>query len=244
MYGLIDPRQPTAIRYVGYTSKTLAQRLYRHKSRVGLTASTRAARETRFNLKDRWISSMLAEGAQPQIISLVESLPDVDAAVLIEAAEIVRLGTGTAGHDLLNATNGGERRVSFRQQPATVDRVAEKLRGRHISEEHRASIAASNRARGVSDETREKQRLSHLGRSLSEAHKQKLRKASTGRRHSDEDKQKMRESIAARSLRYCEECTFSTKNGGAMASHQRSSGHEGWSDVQKSSREGSSPLTF
>lgn len=67
IYGLIDPREPERIRYVGQ-AKSAGSRLASHISG--------SARPT--SKKDRWIAQLVSEGAYPDMVMLERAKPDAD----------------------------------------------------------------------------------------------------------------------------------------------------------------------
>jgi hypothetical protein len=124
VYTLHDPCEPTHMRYVGYTSRTLAYRLKRHLVNASKSHKT------------YWVRQLLREGRQP-VITLIATTPSLEAA---HAAERECILTYRAkGHDLTNATAGGEGATGYRHTPEALV----KMRGRTFTAEHRAKQAAA-----------------------------------------------------------------------------------------------------
>jgi len=94
IYALFDPREPLAIRYVGKTQQSLAQRLGAH---------IREARTGAQSYRYKWIRFVLADGVRPEI-RLLESVV-AESWQERERDWIARLRA--AKHPLTNGSSGG-----------------------------------------------------------------------------------------------------------------------------------------
>jgi DNA-binding XRE family transcriptional regulator len=107
IYGLIDPRNPCDIRYVGITRHTLSRRLQGHR---------RLAKSEKPSKKDEWIMELKSAGVRPAILLL-------DFAILSQAAKKERewIERYRIGGKLLN---GGfiSSSVSIKEQKCVVFR--------------------------------------------------------------------------------------------------------------------------
>ena len=94
IYGLVDPRFPDDIRYVGKTAGPVQSRLLRHIS---------ASKEMR-NRKDKWIRDLLSQGIRPhaKVLEIVEDDWESSERGWISKAR------ESAGGDLLNIMPGGQ----------------------------------------------------------------------------------------------------------------------------------------
>lgn len=92
IYVLVDPREPEHVRYVGYTSQKLGQRLRGHIKDAALD-----------NHKGNWVNSLLEQGVRPDIRLYKEVGPDWSQAE-IDAIKHFR----DLGHALTNGTDGGD----------------------------------------------------------------------------------------------------------------------------------------
>lgn len=75
IYGLVDPRQPSRVRYVGQTVGLPESRYRQH---IHDSAPQRGRRMPATCARARWISALLAESVYPDMI-LLERVPDVGA---------------------------------------------------------------------------------------------------------------------------------------------------------------------
>jgi hypothetical protein len=94
VYALVDPDDPSRIRYLGCTSVRLRRRLSQH-----VAAARQSRRATPVNL---WIRGLLKDGRRPCIRPLAVAL-GAEAAAALERKLIARY----RGADLLNVTVGG-----------------------------------------------------------------------------------------------------------------------------------------
>ena len=149
VYTLSDPRTGY-VRYVGFTSVSLALRLRRHLD------------DGNPSHRRNWIKSLRAAGVRPRI-KLLEEYDDSESAFDAEREWISM--ARHLGCDLVNMTDGGEGTLGVSVETRAKMRAA-KL-GKKLSAEHKAKIGAASRAAGcrppvrygpVSEATREKMR--------------------------------------------------------------------------------------
>ncbi len=96
IYGLIDPRWPDVIRYVGQTTHSRAkERLKKH--RHGRPADAKTYRR-------HWITKIQREGVEPEMVFLIR----VDSKHRNEAERAMIKRLKLAGHPLTNGTLGGD----------------------------------------------------------------------------------------------------------------------------------------
>ena len=136
LYTLADPRTPEAIRYVGWTKRTLDQRLWAHlyEVRRGNPKHHRAA----------WLRSLMAVGIRPLIRAVaVLELGDIKAAEVryIAALRLCEV-------DLVNCTDGGDGAPGYRHTPEHRARVSAQMRGnKYASYKHGPEQLAAQSAR-------------------------------------------------------------------------------------------------
>jgi hypothetical protein len=174
IYGLFDPRQVHAIRYIGFTAR-VDSRLKSHISE--------AKKSHRNTHKLNWIRSLLAEGVSP-VWKQLDSVDNLREAAKREI-ELIRqyLDSGAA---LTNGTKGGDGSVLWtplmsqtRSEISTAYWSSEEAREQQKqamnshwsgvqSEEHRQIIVDTNKriqtGRKRSEETKEKMRQAKLGK--------------------------------------------------------------------------------
>ena len=147
IYVLVDPRDGE-IRYVGWSNKTLDQRLKRH------------LRDTDDNHRTRWIAVLRREGFVP-IIRLLQLVPRGDWA----DAERYWVRTFIArGCPLVNGTGGGDGTLGHRHSKETRSRIGAKHRGKSISREQRARLSVMNKGASHTEEAKRKISEAQTGR--------------------------------------------------------------------------------
>jgi predicted GIY-YIG superfamily endonuclease len=137
VYVLVDPLTQH-IRYVGYTGKSLSQRLSSHM------------RDITKNHRTNWISKLKASGKRPEIVE-VESFSAKEDALAAEIAWISYFRY--IGCDLVNGTDGG---VGYPISKENRVRISASKKGKKLTEEHRRKIGDGSRGRSHSPETRAK----------------------------------------------------------------------------------------
>jgi hypothetical protein len=141
LYVLSDPRTGE-LRYVGWTSRTVAKRLTAH-----LNEANGNGRHHRLN----WLGLILAESLRP-IIRTIAILETKQEAKRCEVAYISALRG--RGHDLVNSTAGGDGLAD--PTPEVRARMAEAQRGKRHSRESIERGAAKRRGVPRSQEANEK----------------------------------------------------------------------------------------
>lgn len=179
VYGLVDSRDPSIVRYVGKTALSRrGVRLARH-----LTAAANGCQ----TYKARWIRTVLSAGRMVTDVILADAGSEADAFEL-ERVYIARLKE--QGTPLTNLTAGGEGVGGLRWSAESRQRISVQRRGRVTSEETRRKLSAAGRGRKVSDETRQK--MSEASRRRPPSHYANSITSTSGWKHSDESKTKMR----------------------------------------------------
>ena len=147
IYALYDPRQPSAVRYVGKTVKELSLRLSHHiaEARTGNACH-----------RGNWIRSLLLAGVRPQIAPLEMC----DEKVWQQRERFWIAGHRPSGV-LTNNTDGGDGVLNLSAEGK--ERIANAMRTRVVSAETRAKIGLAVKARVVSEATRQKLSAAHKG---------------------------------------------------------------------------------
>lgn len=148
VYALTDPRNQ-AVRYVGFTSKTIEQRLGQHLKEAYQYEYRRC----------RWIRSLLKVGVTPQAVKLEEGVGDGWAEAEIRWIAKFK----EAGADLTNHTIGGEGTLGVVRSPEFI----EKCRQRMIGDQRYLKATEASRAVTIgvprSPEVRAKIGAAHKG---------------------------------------------------------------------------------
>lgn len=194
IYTLHDP-DTMAVRYVGFTSKTLEKRLNGHIYAARFMLSDTSHRMN-------WIRSILNSDKIP-VIKLVEIVSE---GIWQERERFWISHFRSIGCDLTNSCDGGIGTINPSKE--TREKMSAANRGRILSDKTREKISAAGRGRVHSHETKEKmtaawrrnkraqehlQRLSsaNIGRKRSRQTREKIGNASRGRKHTMETKLKM-----------------------------------------------------
>lgn len=164
IYSLSDPRAPEVPRYFGQTTQGLKRRFYGHVNE--------ARRRSRRHVS-RWVADLLREGLVP-LIHLVSTAQTAEELDTHERAAIT--AGRAAGFSLCNITDGGEgksgwvtsgeTRAKMRQSALGRKPAPEwfvKMRGRKLSNEHRAKLVASHLGKKLSTDHVEKRRIAQAG---------------------------------------------------------------------------------
>lgn len=200
IYALLDPRYPTpalAVRYVGRAAGRATKRLREHL-RDAETGSRRHS--------SCWIRRLRRLGFLPTLLVL-EVVPTADAPAR-ERAWIAH--HRQLGCQLTNHTDGGEGLEGFHHRPESIDKMRERRRGRPLSPERRARIAAGlrgayaegrrarpGRTRPWSAEQRAMLSARARGRTLSDATRAKIAASLRGRRQPEAVNEKRRNTVRA-----------------------------------------------
>lgn len=193
IYTLHDP-DTLVVRYVGFTSKSLEDRLLGHikSSKISSFQNHRVA----------WIRSLTRAGKNP-VILFVETVTKEN----WQAREQFWISHfRRSGCDLTNSCDGGEGVVNPSNETRarlsaalkgrvfsaeTRAKIGNFHRGKIISAEQRAKISAKLTGRTVPGHVREKMRASKLGVVFSDEHRRKLREANLGKKASKEARENM-----------------------------------------------------
>ncbi len=192
IYGLFDPRN-YSLRYIGKSDNPdLRLKQHMNEMKHGKKGNRHMA---------SWIRQLLNEGLEPSIEILEEcTLDNWQESEQAWIAECKKFGL-----NLVNVTNGGEGMVGYVPSAETRAKVsamfkgrpALHLKGKPLSEEHKAKIKANSPHHKHTEETKKKISEGHKGRVFSDEHKRKIGEASKGRSvgliRSEETKQKMSE---------------------------------------------------
>lgn len=174
IYGLVNPKEPAHIRYVGKTID-LTERLKEHIWE-GDSSGT---------YKGNWIASLLKQNIKPEIVTL--ELTNVDEWPQREQYNIKDLLV--KGHKLTNGNAGGIGGIEPTEETRQKLRIA-KL-GRKLPEEVRAKISISNTGNKHTEEARVKMSLLKIGTKHTEETKLLMSLTRKGRKMSAESIQKM-----------------------------------------------------
>lgn len=177
IYTLHDP-DTMAVRYVGFTSKTLENRLNGH-----INESKREHHH-----KAKWVRSLLATGRKPLIL-LVETVTSENwkdrERFWIDHFRKTKC-------KLTNSCDGGE--GTLNPSDDVREKIAAAQRGKKISEHHRLRIKAAQTGRIVTDETRSRMRAAQINRpsrSHSREARAKIALGQLGKKKTAEHRQKI-----------------------------------------------------
>lgn len=216
-------------RYVGYTTKSAAERLEGHKYE---------ARKGSTNPVHRWIRKNYGYVCTHVLEEIAGSRQDILTAEMKWIAILDTLKNG------LNCTAGGGGMLGFTHAPESIEQIRKSCSGRVVSEETLRRQSKSQLGRVFSDETRQKMRdaweirrltpvsdetrqkmsESFKGRVKSEETCKKLSEAHKGKRKSSKHVANMKASHNKRFI--CNDCGHeSTANN--LGYHQSMQGHRG-----------------
>lgn len=177
IYTLHDP-DTLAVRYVGFTTKTLEKRLARH---VKLAKFPKSGNSHRIS----WIRSIIALGKRP-VILLVETVSPEN---WQERERFWISHFRGIGCDLTNSCDGGDGVLNPTDEVRA--KMGAKNRGRVHSAETRARMAASRIGIVVSKEARARMGAARRGKPISKEQIEKLRASRLGKSHSAEARAKI-----------------------------------------------------
>ena len=147
IYVLVDPRDGD-VRYVGWTVRSLRQRLGSHR------------RDKRKSHRTSWIRGLLLQGQEP-IIRLVQHVLVQD----VQTAERYWIAWfKSVGCLLVNSTDGGEGNVGWHMSEETRRKTSDAKLGKKLSQATRDRMSAGHTGRRHSNETRKKIGDAHRGR--------------------------------------------------------------------------------
>lgn len=170
IYTLHDPRDPDAVRYVGWATDT-KRRFNQHLS------DARANRDQTYC--GRWKRTLLVEGTLP-VLSIVESGSGAGWG-LAESKWVSHFKS--LGHKLTNLTDGGD---GTRGYHWPIEKV------RKLTDEQKRRIGEAHRGRKHTPESRTNMRVAHLGKSHTPEQTAKISQVNRGRKQSEEERNKRR----------------------------------------------------
>lgn len=178
IYSLTDPRDNT-VRYVGFTTKPLQERLRRH---LADTAQRKW-------YVSNWLRQLKSLGLQPTISALEagEGSDTWQAAESKWIAEFRRLGA-----HLTNATTGGEGCPGAKRSPEYVEKLRQRMLGNPYGQLSIAASRAYHTGRVTPPEVRLKMSESHKGIRHEQAHRVKQREANKVKKLSEDDIREIR----------------------------------------------------
>lgn len=189
IYGLIDPRT-RELRYIGQTTRTVAQRLASHVSPKSTRAHSRVA---------RWIGGLIKQGHRPIAVpmAVASTREQLDA---LEVAFIAHLRG--AGARLKNHTEGGGGRAGYVPTAEERERSAAAQRGvpkpKH-TDEWRARMSASKKGKPSTNSAEHHARIGASKRGIprSPEVRAKISAARKGKRAGEYTTERMALAIAA-----------------------------------------------
>jgi hypothetical protein len=170
IYAFVDPRLPTAIRYVGQARRPNKRRSW-HLS---------AARGGRAGLVYDWMRSVLQDGHVPQMVMLEEC----DGEPLGNEREkswVAKLMS--EGHALTNRTAGGKGTSGWKHSDATKAAIGAVHRGKAVAPEAVARMIAAKRGKPLSPEHRRNIGNGLRGRKATQATREKIANGKRGNKY-------------------------------------------------------------
>lgn len=164
------------VRYIGVTKQSIRKRMSAHLYRARSSDTH----------KDRWIRSLLARGDVP-FCTIVEVGSVGDDWRLAERTWIAKLTL--QGVDLVNTTSGGDGCEGYRHSAETRKAASERMRGKTLSEGHKAAISASLVGRKKPEQTK----INMSGHVISQETRAKISKALVGKKATAETLRRMSE---------------------------------------------------
>lgn len=152
IYALLDDNGQ--IRYIGYTIRTLEQRLSAHMRWLRRTNSARHLAQ--------WLRSL----GHPPTIILIEAITEIE--VDDRERYWIRFYR-EAECDLVNATDGGKGTLGHKQSEEQIQKRVAKLKGHECTPEARAAISKANSGRKRTAVTRQRMSERKRGKPWTEA---------------------------------------------------------------------------
>jgi hypothetical protein len=249
IYGLHDGSGE--IRYVGMTMGQLGERRRAHRkvarkgdptrrgawirsvlANGGDIVITQLARgdwtqSEAWELEREWIAKLRAEGNDLTNMTSggggARDLPiDLRARISASAGDALR---GTRRDPAIGAAISRSLKKHYREHPEARDQIAERQRGRVVSDEAKRKMGDARRGRALSQTHRDAIAAGGRGKTLSEETKRKIADARRGVAHTAEHRQKVSEWIEANRQR-CVECGKES-TASSITRHQTKTGHSG-----------------
>ncbi len=180
IYGLCDPREPSLIRYVGFTTLTKRRlRAHINNSRKGVESNLHKA---------RWINQLLAEGVEPVMIIIEKGCGDGWAQA---EQDWIAHARSWSGSRLTNLNDGGGGMFGLAHSAETRAKISAANKGRKQSDAAKLAISAGNKGKGKSPEASAKSGAARQGQKRSEEARAKSAAANIGRPVSAETRAKL-----------------------------------------------------
>lgn len=170
------------IRYIGYTSTSLKERLRGHLKDIHKEKYKNSHRA-------KWIAKLERDSLIPTI-NLLNEYDTKEEAVFNEIKLIFEYRL--LGYNLVNGTDGGEGGAGYKFTKEQIDAKIKRQTGKKIkpcSEERKLKISQSNKGRKLTEE----QRIKMVGMVKSEEHRKKLSEANKGYKVTENAKKLMSE---------------------------------------------------
>lgn len=152
IYILLDPLTGE-IRYVGFTSGTMKDRLTQHtKEKRG-----------KYNHRICWIQSLLRNGSMP----VMQQLQEVHDSEWRSAERYWIAYFRSIGCPLTNLTDGGDGTIGYNHSEESKAKMSASRLGKTASKECREKMSASRKGKVKSEETRSKIRAANTGHTVS-----------------------------------------------------------------------------
>lgn len=178
IYALTDPRD-NAVRYVGFTTKPLCERLRRHINDTG---------QKKLHVSN-WLRQLKALNLRPTI-SALEAGEGADTWQAAEAKWIAEMRR--QGANLTNATTGGEGCPGIKRSPEYIEKLRQRMFGNPYGQLSIAASVAYHTGRVTPPEVRQKMSKSHKGIRHEHAHRVKQREANKVKKLSENDIREIR----------------------------------------------------
>lgn len=199
VYGLVDSREPSRIRYIGVTNNP--------RARLGLHLSQAHKEGWK---KSRWIGSVLSAGSEVLMCELMSGLTQHDAkvkevALISERRKLGFLMNLTAGGDgcegqVQSAETRAKKSAALMGRPKAreaVERQAAAIRGRKFTDEQRAALSTAHLKRYQDNEQRRRQSDGLRRRYSDPTEREKTRQANYRRFEDPAERDKLRATTQA-----------------------------------------------
>lgn len=134
---------------------------------------------------------------EPDVVQVRRSFATKLGAVRAEMRVLWTIQKSGQWHKWLNENIGGYHFAPHTEE--TKRKIADRARGRKLSDEHKSKLAESARNRQHSEETKQKIGLARLGRTHTEESKQKMRQTLSQREFTDQQRREMSDAARKRS---------------------------------------------